>query len=362
MSDKNSEKFMRLALGLAKRAKNRTLPNPMVGAIVVKHDRIIGRGYHKEAGGPHAEVIALGEAGEGARNATLYVNLEPCNHWGRTPPCTDAILQSGIKRVVVGMIDPNQLVKGKGISRLRKNAVEVESGVLEDECRKLNQVYIKNITKKMPYVIFKSAVTLDGRTATKTGDSKWITSPDSRRLVHNLRAEVDAVMVGIGTVLKDDSSLTTHGVASFNPLRIIVDSKLRIPLRARVLTDTLRKRTVIATTERASKRKADIVAGLCGRLIFLPSNKGRVDLKALLLKLYSEGICRLLVEGGATLGGSLFSGGFIDRMLLFIAPMLVGDGIGIFEGSGLSRIRYSKNLKDVKIKKYGKNIIVEGSL
>ncbi len=212
MSAINHRTIMKYALTLARRARNRTLPNPQVGAVVVKDGKIVGEGYHKKPGGPHAEVYAINSAGRRSKGGSLYVTLEPCPHYGKTPPCTDLIIKSGIKKVFVSMIDPNPLVRGRGVEILKSHGIDVEVGVLEEEARELNEVYIKNVTKKMPYIIFKSAMTLDGRTATKSGDSKWISSDASRSIVHRLRAEVEGVMVGIGTVLKDNPSLTTHGV------------------------------------------------------------------------------------------------------------------------------------------------------
>jgi diaminohydroxyphosphoribosylaminopyrimidine deaminase/5-amino-6-(5-phosphoribosylamino)uracil reductase len=224
------EKLMRLALRLAAKGRGKTSPNPMVGAVVVRGERIIGRGYHHKAGEPHAEVLALRQAGDRARGATLYLNLEPCSHFGRTPPCTQAILQAGIRRVVAGMKDPNPLVAGKGIRRLRRAGVQVDMGILAAECRELNAPFCKYITTGKPFIILKTACSLDGKIATGSGDSRWISSEESRRYVHHLRLHVDAVMVGSGTVLKDDPLLTvrlSRGESYPQPLRVIVDSRLR---------------------------------------------------------------------------------------------------------------------------------------
>jgi diaminohydroxyphosphoribosylaminopyrimidine deaminase/5-amino-6-(5-phosphoribosylamino)uracil reductase len=358
----NEEKIMANALILAEKALYKTLPNPAVGAIVVKNGVIVGKGYHRRAGGPHAEVFAIKSAGEKAKGATLFVTLEPCAHWGKTPPCTDLIIKSGIKRVIVSMIDPNPLVAGRGVKILREHGINVDVGLMEEKSRSLNAVYIKNITKKLPYVIFKSAMTLDGRTATMSGDSKWITSSDSRRVVHYIRSDVEGVMVGIGTVLRDNPELTTHGIKNNSPWRIIVDSKLRIPLGAKVVKDKFRGRTIVATTYNAPRQKLRKLMSEDIKIIQVRSKGGRVDLKALLKKLYELNIYRLLVEGGATLGGGLLRENLIDRFVFFIAPKIIGEGKGVFEGFGINRIRYAKALKDVIIRRTGSDLMIEGRL
>lgn len=359
---KESEKFMRIAIDLALRAKPFPLPNPSVGAVIVKGGRILGRGYHKRAGEPHAEVLAIEDSGKEVSGATLYVTLEPCDHYGRTPPCTELIIEKGIKKVVVGIVDPNPLVNGKGIRRLKKAGIDVEVGVLKEECEKLNAVYIKNITQKRPYLIYKSALTADGRTATVTGDSKWITSKESRDRVHRLRAEVEGVMVGIETVLKDDPSLTTHGKGDREPLRIIVDSRLRIPMTARLLNDRYRDRTLIATTINAPRQRLNRLRSKGIRVLQVGAINSRVNLRELLEKIYKEGVYRLLVEGGATLGGALLKEGLIDRVVFFIAPKVIGNGRGVFEGFGVSSLKEANILKDVIIHKVGKDIVIEGVL
>ncbi len=362
MSAINHTTIMKYAITLAKRSRNRTLPNPQVGAIVVKDDKIVGEGYHKKAGGPHAEVYAINSAGKRSKGGTLYVTLEPCSHYGRTPPCTDLIIKTGIKKVFVSMIDPNPLVSGKGVEILKSSGIDVEVGLLEEEARDLNEVYIKNVTRKMPYIIFKSAMTLDGRTATKNGDSKWVTSDVSRSIVHRLRSNVEGVMVGIGTVLKDNPSLTTHGIEDDCPWRIIVDSRLRIPSHARVLNDRFRDKTLVVTTYNAQRQKIKHLETKGIRIIQVASKEGRVDLKRMLRKLYELNIYRLLVEGGATLAGGLLKEKLIDRIIFFIAPRIIGDGRGVFEGFGFSHIKYTRQIKDVIIKRIGADIMIEGKL
>lgn len=359
---KTPENIMDYALRLARRAVNRTLPNPMVGSVVVKNGKIVGKGYHRRAGEPHAEVYAIESAGRKAKGATLFVTLEPCAHLGRTPPCTDLIIKSGIKKVIVSMIDPNPLVAGKGVKILRSHGIDVEVGVLESEARKLNEVYIKNITQKMPYVIYKSAVTLDGRTATKTGDSMWISSEKSRKMVHRLRSEVEAVMVGSETIIKDNPSLTTHGITEYTPLRIIVDSSLRIPLTSRVLNDSFIEKTIIATTNNAPRQKMQDIESRGVKVLVLKTKKGKVDLHALMRKLYELNIYRLLVEGGATLGGALLKEKLIDKIIFFIAPKLIGNGKGVFDGFGAKRIKYAMEVRDVIMRKIDGDIMIEGKL
>lgn len=352
--------FMKYAIELSKRARGKTLPNPMVGAVIVKDGKIVGTGYHRRAGGPHAEVYAIRSAGKKTRGATLYVTLEPCCHYGRTPPCTDLIIESGIQSVVIAMVDPNPLVSGKGIKELKSAGIEVKTGVLEEEVKKLNEVFIKNVTKKMPYVIFKEALTLDGRTATSTGDSKWISSEKSRKFVHRLRSEVDGVMVGVGTVIIDNPSLTTHGIGKVEPLRIIVDSKLKIPLTSRVLNDKWRDKTLIATIDNAPRQKIREIESKGARVIRVKSDKNLVDLRELMKTLYRLNIYRLLVEGGPILSGALLRNKLIDRFIFIISPKIIGEGRGVFEGFGLSSMRYAKKLKDVIIRKSCEDIIIDG--
>jgi len=362
MSEDIHSEFMKLALSLARRAKNKQLPNPMVGAVLVKEGRVVGKGYHRKAGEPHAEVFAIQHAGGNVAGSTLYVTLEPCSHYGRTPPCTDLIIRSGIKKVVVSMIDPNPVVRGKGIRRLRDAGIDVTAGIMQDEAKEMNKVYIKNITRRMPYVIFKEAMTLDGRTATISGDSRWISSDSSRRYVHKLRSSVEGIMVGAGTVLKDNPSLTTHGVGEEQPYRIVVDSSLEIPLTARILNDRFRSKTLIVTTDNAPEKKIKVITKKGAGVIMVKRKGNLVDLNDLMKKLYELNIYRVLVEGGATLGGSLFKENLIDEIIIFVAPKLIGNGKGVLEGYGVSRIRYARHLKDVIIKRIDGDIMIEGKL
>jgi diaminohydroxyphosphoribosylaminopyrimidine deaminase/5-amino-6-(5-phosphoribosylamino)uracil reductase len=361
------EKFMQQALRLAARGRGKTSPNPMVGAVVVRGNRIVGRGYHHRAGEPHAEVLALRQAGGRARGATLFLNLEPCAHFGRTPPCTQAILQAGIRRVVAGMKDPNPLVAGKGIQCLRRAGVLVDLGILEAECQELNAAFCTYMTLGRPFIILKAACSLDGKIATRVGDSRWISSPISRAYVHRLRMDVDAVMVGSGTVLKDDPLLTVRRPGERiqrQPLRIVVDSRLRIPLSCQLVQSAGQYRTLVATTAKASPAKirklktakVEVWTGESDR-------RGRVKLRALAEELGRRGILSVLLEGGATLNASAIHDGIVDRILVFFAPKIVGGqkAPGFLGGEGVSRMGDAEPLKILKVQRMGPDIVVEGS-
>lgn len=274
---KDDEHWMKRVLRLAEKGRGRTSPNPMVGAVLVKNGKVVGEGYHAKAGEVHAEIIAIGRAGKKAQGATLYVNLEPCAHYGKTPPCAPALVEAGVKKVVVGMEDPNPLVKGRGLEILRKAGLDIEVGILEKECLRLNECFLKYILKKEPFVILKVAATLDGKIATRNGDSKWISGEISRRLVHRFRDEVDGVLVGIGTILKDDPMLTTRLRGGRNPYRIILDSRMRIPEKAKVIEISPSK-TVIATTAMAPKKKIESFEEKGIKVLMLDSKGERVNL------------------------------------------------------------------------------------
>ena len=355
------EHWMKRALLLARKGKGRTSPNPLVGAVLVKRGKVVGEGYHAKAGEAHAEIVALRKAGKEARGSTLYVNLEPCTHYGKTPPCAPAVIQAGVRRVVVGMVDPNPVVKGKGISTLRKAGIDVHSGTLEKECKTLNEAFCKYILMKVPFVILKAAATLDGRIATRDGESKWISSEASRRLVHQLRNEVDAVVVGVGTVLRDDPLLTARIRGGRDPVRIILDSRLRIPEDARVI-GTSSSRTLIATTPLAPKDKIERLDKAGAQVLLIESKNGRVDLRAFLSKMGEMGMMSVLVEGGGRVNGAFLDEGLVDKLLLFLSPRLMGDpqSPGIFQGKGFEHLKDSISVKDVKVKRIGEDILVEG--
>ncbi len=353
---------MRLALSLAKRGKGKTSPNPLVGAVIVRKGKLVGQGYHKKAGLPHAEINALKEAGPKAKGAELYLNLEPCNHYGRTPPCTEVIISSGIKRVVVGMEDPNPLVKGKGIQRLRNAGILVEVGILEAESRKLNEVFIKYITTGLPFLILKMASSLDGKIATKIGDSYWITNERARRFVHRLRAEVDAVLVGIGTILRDDPLLTCRlgSRKEKNPIRIVVDSRLRIPPKTRVIGSE----TIIATTELAPKERIKELEDLGVKILIVESLESKVDLQRLVSELGKLEISNVLIEGGSQIGTSFLAQRLVDKILFFYAPKIIGgrDSIPIVGGKGVDRVADAIPIRDIKVRRFGDNLLIEGYL
>jgi diaminohydroxyphosphoribosylaminopyrimidine deaminase / 5-amino-6-(5-phosphoribosylamino)uracil reductase len=357
------EQWMKRVLRLARKGQGRTAPNPMVGAILVKNGKIVGQGYHARAGEAHAEVIALERAGKEARGATLYLNLEPCTHFGRTPPCAPRVIASGIKRAVIGMKDPNPVVQGKGIAGLIKAGIEVESGVLEKACRTLNEAFSKYILKGTPFIILKAAATLDGKTATRTGDSKWISGEESRRRVHQLRNQVDGIVVGIDTVREDNPLLTARVRGGRDPLRIVLDSRLRVREDARIMEGDP-SRVILATTKVAPRAKVKRLEERGARVLILPAKEGRVDLQSLAARLGTMGIMSLMVEGGSRVNGAFLDAGLIDKVVLFVAPKLIGDAQapGIFGGKGVATIEEAMALKDMKLSRVGEDIVIEGYL
>jgi len=356
--------FMKLALGLARRGMGRTSPNPIVGAVIVKNGRIIGKGYHERAGLEHAEIRAIKSAGKGAAGSTLYVNLEPCDHFGKTPPCTGAIIKSGIKRVVAAMRDPNPINNGKGFKRLRGAGVSVTSGVLEDEARSLNEAFIKYITTGAPFVIVKTAQSLDGKIAAKTGDSRWITGEKSRRYVHELRHNADAVMVGVNTVIRDDPLLTsrTGRGGDKQPLKVIVDSKLKIPETAKIFSRHSPAKVILATTKKAPKSKIDRLKKMGCDILILKQKNGRVDLRQMMNVLGKMGIVNVLVEGGGELTGSLADEKLVDKFLFFISPKIIGgrDAKGPVEGEGVKKVSQALILKNIRYKNFRDDLLIEG--
>jgi diaminohydroxyphosphoribosylaminopyrimidine deaminase/5-amino-6-(5-phosphoribosylamino)uracil reductase len=361
----SDERFMWVALDLARQGRGKTNPNPMVGAVIVKEGEIAGTGFHLKAGEKHAEIIALEEAGERAQGATMYINLEPCSHYGRTPPCVDAIIAAGMRKVVVAVVDPNPLVSGQGVRKLKEAGIKVKVGVLEDKARRLNEVFFKYITTKTPFVIVKSAMTFDGKIATGGGKSRWITGEKSREFVHRLRSRSDAIMVGINTVLKDDPLLTVRLPGEENgrnPARVIVDSKGRLPLNTKVVSTVPQVRTILATTELAPPAKlADLsAAGL--EILMLPLKDEQVDLAALMSELGKMEISMLMVEGGGTLNYSLLEENLIDKVYFFLAPLLFGgrNALTPFEGDGIPTVEDSWIIQDVELKQFENDLLLIG--
>jgi diaminohydroxyphosphoribosylaminopyrimidine deaminase / 5-amino-6-(5-phosphoribosylamino)uracil reductase len=359
------DEYMDRALLLARKGEGRTRPNPAVGAVIVADGQVVGEGYHPEAGQPHAEIFALHKAGDLARGADLYVTLEPCSHHGRTGPCADAVIAAGIARVFVGTGDPNPQVYGRGIARLRTAGIEVQVGLRSAESRRLIAPFAKHVTTGLPLVTLKSAVTLDGKTATAGGDSRWISGSASRLHVHRLRDRVDAILVGIGTVLHDDPQLTTRlPEGGRNPLRVVVDSRLRIPDNAKLLCDAASVITLIVTTSRACVEKIEQLRRQGAEVLVLDGPDDRVDLPELLHRLGLRGIQHLLLEGGSGLNNAMLQLKLIDRVMVFVAPKIVGgnDGIGIFAGTGVDVLADALALTEVRSTRFEDDILIEGEV
>ena len=359
------EKYMKSALQLARRGAGKTSPNPMVGAIIVKNGTIIGRGFHKLCGGHHAEINALNNCTTNPWGSEVYINLEPCCHYGKTPPCTNALIKAGIKKIFIGMQDPNPEVSGRGVAQLTQAGIEVHVAILEKECRCLNEAFIKHITTGLPFVTLKSALTLDGKTSTHSGHSKWITSEDSRKLTHKLRAETDAVMVGVGTVIADDPLLTVrlYRKTSKNPLRIILDTSLRIPLACRALKPDLAPKTIIATSSKmAASKKAGAIRSKGAKIVKVSVQRNKVDIKKLIETLGQMSISSILIEGGPHINESSLDSGIVDKIMFFYAPEIMGgqNSRSIVSGKGPEKVYDSKTVHDISIKKVGRDFLITG--
>lgn len=353
------EIYMREALRIARNAEGRTSPNPLVGAVIVKDGKIIAEGWHRQSGTPHAEIHALNMAGELATGATLYVTLEPCSHFGRTPPCANAIVAVGIKKVFAAIEDPNPKVAGRGIEILRAAGVEVEVGLLAAEARKLNEIFIKWVTCKLPFVTLKFACSLDGKIATAGGESQWISCEASRKFSHHLRDINDAILIGVGTVLADNPSLTTRLVVGKNPVRVIVDSKARTPLDSKVVADKS-ARTIIAVTEDAPPEN---ISALKNRGVEIIVTGGeRVDLNVLMRELAAREITSVLVEGGGTIHFAMLSAGLVDKVLAFVAPKIIGgqSALTAVEGAGFEKLFDAVKLKNFTAQPLGEDILISG--
>ena len=354
------EDYMKLALRLARKGLGKTSPNPMVGTIIVKGKRLIGKGYHWCFGGKHAEINAIESAAESVKGATLYVTLEPCCHYGRTPPCVDTIVQSKIKRVVISSLDPNPLVSGKSVDILKQQGIETEVGVLEDECRSLNEAYFKYITTGVPLVTLKFAQTLDGRIAAATGHSRWISSEKFLYLAHKLRSTNDAIMVGVDTVLAVNPQLTLRLVKGSSPTRIVLDSTLRIPHDALILGNQELARTIVATTARADKTKFSGLFEVGIEVLAVPENEeGKVDLKILLGMLGKRGISSVLVEGGGSVITSMLRQNLVDKMVVAVAPRIMGRGVEAVGELNIGEVNQAIKLNFVKTYRLGEDLVIE---
>lgn len=356
------EKYMKLAMQLAGNAIGRTSPNPLVGAVIVKDNRVVGCGWHRKAGTPHAEVHALNQAGELAQGADVYVTLEPCAHYGKTPPCAKALVEAKVKNVYGGLLDVNPKVAGKGFKILEDAGIHVEYGFLQDELRKQNEVFFKWIEHKKPFVVLKAAMTLDGKIATATGQSKWITNETSRAYGYKLRDIYDGIMVGINTVIEDNPMLTARVDGGKNPIRIVVDSSLKIDINANVVQDKSAK-TIIATTDKADKDKIlKLQAQDVDVIVVDKDENDKVDIEKLLDILGQQNICSILVEGGATLSGSFVAKKLVDKVYFFIAPKIIGgkEAKTPVAGTGILNLQEALALKDIQIEKLEEDILIIG--
>lgn len=364
----NDTFFIRRTLALAARARGKTSPNPMVGAVVVRGNSVVAEGYHKKAGTPHAEAVAIDKAGGRAKGATLYVSLEPCCHKDkRTPPCTQKIISSGIKKVVIAMEDPNPKVSGKGVRELRKAGISVVTGILNEKAKEMNEYYIKHITTGMPFVVLKVAMTLDGKIATPEGESKWITGEKARRLVHRLRGEVDGLLTAIGTVKADNPRLTCRTGSNESPLRIIIDPDLEIELDSCVLecppeTIIITRKLQSGSNRRARENKKNIILGRKVQLLEYEGEK--VDLPLLMKHLGGKGIISVLVEGGSSLNSYCLESGIVDKVMFFIAPKIIGGRASVASvgGAAFRRLSEAHMIRDMKTRRIGDDLLVEGYL
>jgi diaminohydroxyphosphoribosylaminopyrimidine deaminase / 5-amino-6-(5-phosphoribosylamino)uracil reductase len=357
------QKYMRMAIELAKKGVGKVNPNPMVGAVIVKDEKVIGEGYHEEYGKAHAEVNAFSSLIEESKGATLYVTLEPCSHYGKTPPCVDKIIENKIAKVVVGALDPNPLVAGRGIKKLKDAGIDVVTSVLEEECKKVNEVFMKYIVEKKPFVVLKTAMTLDGKISTSSGESKWITNEKSRKEIHKLRNKLSAIMVGVNTVIKDNPELTCRLEGGRNPIRIIVDSTLRIPMESKVVIDKL-ARTIVATTELANKDRVLDLKKLGVEVIIIKAKNERVDLQSLMVELGKLNIDSILLEGGSTLSFSALEDKIVDKIQAYIAPKIIGGEksktpVG---GKGIEKLSNAIMLENMKVISVGRDLLIEGYL
>jgi diaminohydroxyphosphoribosylaminopyrimidine deaminase / 5-amino-6-(5-phosphoribosylamino)uracil reductase len=368
MSAETEKKFMMEALSLARSQMGQTSPDPMVGAVLVKNGRIISKGYHARQGTPHAEAIAIKKAGSKAKGATLFLTLEPCCHYGYNPPCTDMILKAGIKNVVAAMQDPNPLVNGKGFAQLRDAGIDVKVGVLEKEARELNQPFLKYITTNLPFVILKTAMSLDGKIATVTGESLYITGLRSRQHVHMLRVYVDAIMMGVSAVKIDDPRLTVRDVGNEkiikrDPKRIVLDTLAEIPLASRILKHEPEK-TIVVVGEKAPKNRIEKIRKTGAVVLKGRTIGGQIDLKQLMVELGEDKITSIMIEAGPTLAASALKAGIVDKVMYYIAPRIIGGSsaptpVG---GEGFKKLSQTIDLKNVNVRMFGEDVLIEGHI
>jgi diaminohydroxyphosphoribosylaminopyrimidine deaminase/5-amino-6-(5-phosphoribosylamino)uracil reductase len=352
-------RFMEEAIALAEAALGFTSPNPAVGCVIVAGDKIIARGATATGGRPHAEAVALAKAGTRARGATAYVSLEPCAHFGQTPPCANALVEAGIKRVVIGCGDPFPKVRGKGIAILKKAGIEVTLGVEEDECRRINEGFFTRVAKGRPMVTLKLAMTLDGRIATASGDSQWISGEESRALVHRWRRYSDAVMVGAGTIVADNPRLTCRDEGGRDPYRVILDAKLRCDPRARVFTERSTVSTILVTTPANYKKSHERYGSDKTEVLAMKLDGSEIDLAPLLHEFGQRGWNRIMLEGGAHLAASALRQKVVDRLAIFIAPKLLGSGLCAIEGLGILKMKDSIGLDDLEVWQIGNDLLIE---
>jgi len=356
------ESYIRLAIEIAKKGAGKVSPNPMVGVVIVKNERILGAGFHEKFGSKHAEINAIEKVKENIEGATLFTNLEPCSHYGKTPPCVDRIISEKIKRIVIGTLDMNPLVSGKGVKKLKSAGIDVKVGVLENECIELNKFFFKYVTKKLPYVSLKAAQTIDGKIADKSGESSWISSLQSRKYVHSLRAKYDAVLVGKGTIEKDDPKLTVRLVEGRNPKRVILDANLDIKLSHRIFTKNNDRNLIVITSKKnaGKKRKINKLNSLGALVLFAKEESGeKVDLKSALRELYKIGIASVLVEGGSEVFTSFVKENLFDDMLMFISPRILGCGVPLIGNLGIKNLQKSVKAKIGNVEKIGDDILLE---
>ncbi len=356
--------YLKKALALAKLGRGFVSPNPMVGAVVVREEEIVGTGYHRKFGGDHAEVEALHEAGPQSRGATLYCTLEPCSHFGKTPPCVNRVIEAGIGKVIIGSVDPNPLVNGRGIRILREHSIVVETGLYEEACRELNESFFKYITTRLPFLTLKIAQSIDGKIADRHGYSRWISNSFARKLTHRWRWQSDAVLTGIGTVLQDDPQLTVRHEIGPQPRRIILDTHLRIPLSAKVLTDEHLSRTIVMISAACKEEEKAALLAARGAQIWriAPGKNGSLQMVEVLDRLGAEGMASVLVEGGRRVFSALLEEKLADRLSCFVAPIILGEGIPAFHGLEIGSMSEAITLENLRWKVLGNNGLLTGRI